>query len=268
MRKLTALLTLATAVGLVSMFSTPVAAQSKDTISIADNDSVYIDGKSFSIVPGKAKGDISSQVKMLDAHDLGPGAIVFRTGDKLWIVNAVPVVRGMSDRYGSDRRDYGSDRYGSDRDTSVSAAQAERDWQDYLRGNRRYGSDRDTSVSAAQAERDWRDYLRGNPRYGSDRDTSVSAAQAERDWQDYLRGNPRYGSDRDTSVSAAQAERDWQDYLRGNRRYGSDRRDYGSDRYGSDPTTQPVYIADPEYVQYRLRKAFEDNWTAAAPIQR
>ena len=214
MRKLTALLTLATAVGLVSMFSTPVAAQSKDTISIADNDSVYIDGKSFSIVPGKAKGDISSQVKMLDAHDLGPGAIVFRTGDKLWIVNVVPVVRGMSDRYGSDRRDYGSDRYGSDRDTSVSAAQAERDWQDYLRGNRRYGSDRDTSVSAAQAERDW------------------------------------------------------QDYLRGNRRYGSDRRDYGSDRYGSDPTTQPVYIADPEYVQYRLRKAFEDNWTAAAPIQR
>ena len=187
MRKLTALLTLATAVGLVSMFSTPVAAQSKDTISIADNDSVYIDGKSFSIVPGKAKGDISSQVKMLDAHDLGPGAIVFRTGDKLWIVNVVPVVRGMSDRYGSDRRDYGSDRYGSDRDTSVSAAQAERDWQDYLRGNRRYGSDR---------------------------------------------------------------------------------RDYGSDRYGSDPTTQPVYIADPEYVQYRLRKAFEDNWTAAAPIQR
>ena len=148
MRKLTALLTLATAVGLVSMFSTPVAAQSKDTISIADNDSVYIDGKSFSIVPGKAKGDISSQVKMLDAHDLGPGAIVFRTGDKLWIVNVVPVVRGMSDRYGSDRRDY------------------------------------------------------------------------------------------------------------------------GSDRYGSDPTTQPVYIADPEYVQYRLRKAFEDNWTAAAPIQR
>src|SRR6516165_6806913 len=153
MRKLTALLTLATAVGLVSMFSTPVAAQSKDTISIADNDSVYIDGKSFSIVPGKAKGDISSQVKMLDAHDLGPGAIVFRTGDKLWIVNAVPVVRGMSDRYGSDRRDYGSDRYGSDRDTSVSAAQAERDWQDYLRGNRRYGSDR-------------RDY--GSDRYGSD----------------------------------------------------------------------------------------------------
>jgi hypothetical protein len=57
-------------------------------------------------------------------------------------------------------------------------------------------------VSAAQAERDWQDWqrsLRQNSRYGSDRDTSVSAAQAERDWQDWqrsLRQNSRYGSDR------------------------------------------------------------------------
>ena len=46
-------------------------------------------------------------------------------------------------------------------------------------------------------------------------------------------------------------------------RYGSDR--YGSDRYGSEPATQPVFINNPDYVQYRLRKAFEDNWAAAEP---
>ena len=181
MRRLRALLIVATASGVMSSAATRAIAEPKDMVSIADNDSVYIDGRSFNIVPGK---DVSLQIKMLDAHDLGPGAIVFRSGDKLWIANAAPVVPGMSDRYGSDRRDYGSDRYGSDR--------------------RDYGSDR----------------------YGSDR----------RD----------YGSDR----------------------YGSDRRDYGSDRYGADQATQRVYISDPEYAQFRLRKAFEDNWTAAEPGQR
>jgi hypothetical protein len=98
-------------------------------------------------------------------------------------------------------------------------------------------------------------------RYGSDRDVNASAAEAERDYQTYLRGKARFGSDRDTSVSAAQAERDWQYYLRGNRRYGSD-------RYGADPATQRVYISDPEYAQYRLRKAFDDNWTADEPKRR
>jgi hypothetical protein len=51
--------------------------------------------------------------------------------------------RNGSDRFGGDR--YGSDRYGSDRDTSVSAAQAERDWQE------------------------WQEFVRHNPRYGSNR---------------------------------------------------------------------------------------------------
>ena len=148
MRRLRALLIVATASGVMSSAATRAIAEPKDMVSIADNDSVYIDGRSFNIVPGKAKGDVSLQIKMLDAHDLGPGAIVFRSGDKLWIANAAPVVPGMSDRYGSDRRDY------------------------------------------------------------------------------------------------------------------------GSDRYGADQATQRVYISDPEYAQFRLRKAFEDNWTAAEPGQR
>jgi hypothetical protein len=105
MRRLRALLIVATASGVMSSAATRAIAEPKDMVSIADNDSVYIDGRSFNIVPGKAKGDVSLQIKMLDAHDLGPGAIVFRSGDKLWIANAAPVVPGMSDRYGSDRRD-------------------------------------------------------------------------------------------------------------------------------------------------------------------
>jgi hypothetical protein len=183
----------AAAIVCISSLSRSSVAQTKDPLAIADNDSVYIDAKSFKIVPGKKKGDTSALIEKLNARNLGAGTIVFRSGDALYIADVPPVIPvQLGDRYGSDR--YGSDRYGSDRDTSVSAAQSDRDWQEYLRQNRRYGSDR-----------------YGSDRYGSDRYGSDRY------------GSDRYGSDRDTSVSAAQADRDWQEYLRQNRRYGSDR---------------------------------------------
>jgi hypothetical protein len=260
MTKLKSLMTGTTAIML--LLGVPSWAAEQPGLGIANNDSIYIDGGSFKIVPGKGKGDASALIKKLDAHAVGAGMVIFRSGDKLYMADAPsPVIQTGSV----------TDRYGSDRDTSVSAAQAERDWQEFLRQNRRYGSDRDTSVSAAQAEREWQEYLRQNRRYGSDRDTSVSAAQAERDWrewQEFTRQNPRYGSgrddyasarygsDRDTSVSAAQAEREWQEYLRQNRRYGSDRevgpttaqgererQDWPQDRrryYGSDREAGPT----------------------------
>jgi hypothetical protein len=226
MRRNSPLIVAAAVIACISSVSTlSVVAQTRDALGIADNDSVYIDAKSFKIVPGKAKGDTSVLIKKLDARNLDPGTIVFRSGDQLYIADDSPVIQAqLGDRYGSDR--YGSDRYGSDR-----------------YGSDRYGSDRYGS------DRYGIDRY-GSDRYGSDRDTSVSAAQAERDWQEYRRqnryGSDRYGSDRDTSVSAAQAERDWQEYLHGKARYGSDR----------------VVIDDPEYADYKLKKIFSDNWSA------
>jgi len=225
MTKLKSLMAPATAILL--LLGVPSWAAEQSALGIANNDSIYIDGNSFKIVPGKGRSDTSALIRELDAQPLGPGLIVFRSGDKLYMADARAV---EATRLGSDRRDYGSDRYGSDRDTSVSAAQAERDWQEYLRANRRYGSDR-----------------YGSDRYGSDRYGSDRY------------GSDRYGSDRDTSVSAAQAERDWQEYLRANRRYGSDR--YGSGR--RDYASDRVVIDDPEYAQYKLKKTFEANWTAS-----
>ncbi len=305
MMKLKSLSQMTGTTAIMLLLAVPSWAAEQPGLGIANNDSIYIDGSSFKIVPGKGKGDASALIKKLDAHAMGSGMIIFRSGDKLYIADVSPPAAQTS---------YASDRYGSDRDTSVSAAQAERDWQEWqrsLRQNSRYGSDRygsdrygsdrygSDSVSAAQAERE--EFVRrqkaisgyafapsathngavavsprsgcdnvynydraldgysydlvcngrdlsphASDRYGSDRDTSVSAAQAARDWQEFVRQNPRYGSDRDTSVSAAQAERDWQEYLRGKARFGSDR----------------VVIEDPEYIDYKLKKIFSDNWTA------
>src|SRR5262245_25841430 len=76
------------AVGLKSSTSSVVVAQAQDALSIANNDSIYIDGNTFKVSPGKAKGDPSAQIKKTGARELGPGAIVFRSADKLYIMDA------------------------------------------------------------------------------------------------------------------------------------------------------------------------------------
>ncbi len=54
--------------------------------NLSNNDSVFIDGKTFQILGGKAKGDIAAQIRSLGARELGGGAIIFRSGEKLYIV--------------------------------------------------------------------------------------------------------------------------------------------------------------------------------------
>jgi hypothetical protein len=54
--------------------------------SIGNNDSIFIDGKTFDILGGKAKGDVAAQIKNLGARELGGGAIIFRSNDKLYIL--------------------------------------------------------------------------------------------------------------------------------------------------------------------------------------
>jgi hypothetical protein len=194
MTKLKSLMTGTTAIML--LLGVPSWAAEQPGLEIANNNSVYIDGNSFKIVPGKGKGDASALIKRLDARELGAGEIIFRSGDKLFTIAApLDQQRYGSDRrdYGSDRRDYGSDRYGSDRRDYGS------DRRDYA--SDRYGSDRRDYGS------DRRDY--GSDRYGSDR-------------RDY--GSGRYGSDRRDYGS------DRRDYGSDRRDYGSDRRDYASDR--------------------------------------
>ena len=87
----------------VATFATAHAQQS--VLAIPDNDSVYIDAKSFQVVPGKAKGDAGAQIKDLAARELGPGAIIIRWGNKLYIAEG-QTLRGVVTAYGYDPRQY------------------------------------------------------------------------------------------------------------------------------------------------------------------
>jgi Putative metallopeptidase len=68
---------------------------------IANNDSIFIDGTNFTVTPGRAKGNAASQIKSLGARDLGPGAIVFRSGEKLYIVSSPLLLANAHDQAGA-----------------------------------------------------------------------------------------------------------------------------------------------------------------------
>jgi hypothetical protein len=70
----------------VSVTIAPAPAQNFGTI--ADKDGLFIDGKNFQIVPGKARDDLGNRLTALGAREIGPGAIIFRSGDRLYIAGA------------------------------------------------------------------------------------------------------------------------------------------------------------------------------------
>jgi hypothetical protein len=82
------------AIGLVSSAATLAIAQapSQDVISKLDtNQGIFVDKKSFDVVKGNAKTDnpLATLTKM-GAREVSAGAIIFRSGDKLYIVDGTP----------------------------------------------------------------------------------------------------------------------------------------------------------------------------------
>jgi hypothetical protein len=81
------------ALGFASCGTTVLAQQlaSQDVIgALADNEGVFVDGKTFQIARGKAKGDPGAQIAKLGAKQVRPGAIIFRYRDKLYMVEGQP----------------------------------------------------------------------------------------------------------------------------------------------------------------------------------
>jgi hypothetical protein len=79
----------AATIGLMSSVSSLALAQAQDTTrAIANNESIFIDGKALTVTNGTSRNDVTAQIARLGAHDIGPGAIIFRSNDKLYIVDA------------------------------------------------------------------------------------------------------------------------------------------------------------------------------------
>lgn len=57
---------------------------------LASNEGIYVDMKDFKIAKGVAKGDTSAQITKLGARKVADGAIIFRSGNDLYIVDSKP----------------------------------------------------------------------------------------------------------------------------------------------------------------------------------
>lgn len=90
------------AIGLIAAVSNFAGAQpAVDVVGeIGDNEGFFVDAKTFKIARGKAKGDPTAAIAKLGAKEVGPGAIIFRHGDKLYMVEAprpAPSPQAMKD---------------------------------------------------------------------------------------------------------------------------------------------------------------------------
>ena len=90
----------AATVALMSSVSMSALAQAQDAPrTIASNGSILIDGRTFTVTQGAPKGDVSPLIRNLGARELGPGAIIFRSDDKLYMVDAAPLVQRSTMAY-------------------------------------------------------------------------------------------------------------------------------------------------------------------------
>jgi hypothetical protein len=60
---------------------------------LGNNEAVVLDLKSFNIPKAGAKGDTSAHIDKFKAREVGEGAVIFRTGDKLYIVDGKEVTK-------------------------------------------------------------------------------------------------------------------------------------------------------------------------------
>jgi hypothetical protein len=57
---------------------------------LASNEGIFVDVKEFKINKGAAKGDPSAHIAKSGAREVSDGAIIFRSGNKLYIVDGTP----------------------------------------------------------------------------------------------------------------------------------------------------------------------------------
>jgi len=75
----------------VAVAATQLAGAASTPIGdLGSNEGIFVNKTTFKIVKGASKTDPQAQIAKLGARAVTEGAIIFRSGDKLYIVDAVP----------------------------------------------------------------------------------------------------------------------------------------------------------------------------------
>jgi hypothetical protein len=233
----------------VATFTTAHAQQS--VLAIPDNDSVYIDAKSFQVVPGKGKGDAGVQIKDLAARELGPGAIIIRSGNKLYIAEG-QTLRGIVTAYAYDPRQYnpaltGGGSIGYNQQFAYDPRQynpalAGGQYNPALTGGGSIGYNQQFAYDPRQ----YNPALTGGGSVGYNQQFINDPRQPQYD--------PRLTGGGSAGYNAMLMQ-----FLNDPRQPQYDPRLTGGGSAGYNAQLMQ-FAYDPDYVQYKLKKAFEDNW--------
>ena len=223
----------------VATFATAHAQQS--VLAIPDNDCVYIDAKSFQVVPGKGKGDAGVQIKDLAARELGPGAIIIRSGNKLYIAEG-PTLRGVVTAYAYDPRQYNPALTGGPYNPALTGGGSVGYNQQFAYDPRQY--------NPALTGGPYNPALTGGGSIGYNQQFINDPRQPQYD--------PRLTGGGSAGYNAMLMQ-----FLNDPRQpqYNPSLTGGGSAGYNA---MLMQFAYDPDYVQYKLKKAFEDNWISAA----
>jgi hypothetical protein len=208
-------------------------------LAIPDNDSVYIDAKSFQVIPGKGKGDAGPQIKDLAARELGPGAIIIRSGNKLYIAEGL---RGVVPAYAYDPRQYNPSLTGGGSvGYNQQFAYDPRQYNPSLTGGGSIGYNQQFAYDPRQ----YNPSLTGGGSVGYNQQFAYDPRQ----YNPSLTGggSPGYNA---MLMQFAYDPRQYNPSVTGG----------GSPGYNA---MLMQFAYDPDYVQYKLKKAFEENWIPA-----
>jgi len=219
----------------VATFATAHAQQA--ALAIPDNDSVYIDAKSFQVVPGKGKGDAGVQIKDLAARELGPGAIIIRSGNKLYIAEG-QTLRGIVTAYAYDPRQYNPALTGGQYNPALTGGGSIGYNQQFAYDPRQYNP----ALTGGQ----YNPALTGGGSIGYNQQFINDPQQPQYD--------PRLTGGGSAGYNAMLMQ-----FLNDPRQPQYDPRLTGGGSAGYNAQLMQ-FAFDPDYVQYKLKKAFEDNW--------
>jgi len=211
----------------VSAVTFATAHAQQTALTIPDNDSVYVDAKSFQVIPGKGKGDAGVQIKDLAARELGPGAIIIRSGNKLYIAEG-QTLRGVVTAYAYDPRQYNPALTGGPYNPALTGGGSIGYNQQFAYDPRQYNPALTGGGSIGYNQQFAYDPRQYNP--------SLTGG-----------GSPGYNA---MLMQFANDPRQYSPSLTGG----------GSPGYNA---MLMQFAYDPDYVQYKLKKAFEDNWISA-----
>jgi hypothetical protein len=240
MRKCTTYVIMSAALS-VSTLATAHAQQT--VLAIPDNDSVYIDAKSFQAISGKGKGSAGVQIKDLGARELGPGAIIIRSGDKLYIAEG-QTLRGVVTAYAYDPRQYNPGLTGGGSvGYNQQFAYDPRQYNPNLTGGGSVGYNQQFAYDPRQ----YNPSLTGGGSVGYNQQFAYDPRQYNPSQTGG--GSPGYNQMLMQFANDPRAPQ-----------YNPSLTGGGSPGYNA---TLMQFAYDPDYVQYKLKKAFEDNWIPA-----